>query len=94
MSVAIAPFESFPESFIVNFLDYIYFNFICCKICDFVDYIVYGVVYCQISTSIIRILFLFLCGFNIPTVTLFAPASSSLINLLISFTIFMLDNGV
>ena len=49
-SLAVAPFELFPTSFIVKFatLLIIFSDVIHCQICDFADYIVSDIVYCKI----------------------------------------------
>ena len=61
MSLAVAPFEYFPVSFIVKFSTLLIISFV-------TSFIV------KIFTSLIRFLLLFICELNVSTMTLFVYA--------------------
>ena len=79
-SLAVAPFESFPTSFIVKFATSLIRSFLTSFIVKF-------------ATSLNRFSVSLLCGLNVSTVALFVSACSYCITLLITSLILMLDNG-
>ena len=97
MSLTVAPFESFPMSFIFKFDTLLIILFLTLFIVKFSTLLIISFqtsFFVKFVTWLIILSLLFLCGLNVSTMTLFDSSCSSFITLFIASLIFTLDNVV